>query len=123
MVWTSFYGNVGKLLKMGVQRSDLVGISRYECRGFTDIKYDFQLAPSLSLLWDLKGNVIDFKEYSYRYYNQLYNLDYRYLENFVNLYDGKFLLCFEKNFQDCHRNLLRKFINYYVGKEVVREFF
>lgn len=122
MVYTSYYGNVPRLLAAGFSKSDFIGISRYQCKFLPDIHYELQLAPGLSYLWDLKGNVITPGTYARRYYDHLYSLDYRYLQEFGDIFAGKILLCFEKNHLECHRHLLAKFVNWYNNDLIVQEY-
>lgn len=141
MIFTSFYGNVEKLIfEKSVKNSDLVIVSRYQPGCFVNCdeivdefgnlkkpKNEFyyksceMLKPSLSLLWSLKNNLISWKEYCYKYYGQLYDLDFRFWEKFEDNFDGKILLCYEKDFKKCHRYLIGKFYKWYSGKNIVEE--
>lgn len=142
MILTSYYGNVGNLISGGnFKNTDLVIVSRYvngcfvNCDEIVDqfgnlkkTKNEFYykscefLKPSLGLLWNYKNNLISWKEYCYKFYSMLYDLDYRFWENFEKNFDGKVLLCYEKDFKKCHRYLIGKFYKWYSGKDIFKEF-
>lgn len=123
MVYTSYFGNVKNLLNSGFEKSDLIRISLYDCNWFSGLNVEKKLFVRVSDLWNLKSGVIDWKEFSLNYYNKLYNLEWYWLnEIFLKKYDNKVLLCFEKDYKYCHRGLLGKFMNWYFGKIVVKEF-
>ena len=141
MIFTSFYGNMEKLIfEKNVKNSDLVVISRYfpnhfynsdeivdEFGNLKKPKNEFfyksceMLKPSLSLLWRYKNNLVSWDKYCEEFYNQLYNLDYRFWNNFEKNFDGKVLLCYEKNFKKCHRYLVGKFFKWWSGKDIIKE--
>lgn len=121
MIFTSFYGNIRNLIYCkGFKYSDLIGISRYDYNG-EKIKSEKMLAPSLTLLWNYKSGIIDWKEYCLKFYDELYNLDYRFWNNFEKNFDGKVLLCYEKNYKSCHRYLVGKFFKFWTGKDLFQE--
>lgn len=121
MIFTSFYGNIRNLIYVkGFKYSDLIGVSRYDYKG-EYIKSEKMLAPSLTLLWNYKAGIIDWKEYCYKFYNQLYDLDYRFWNDFEKNFDGKVLLCYEKNYKQCHRYLIGKFHKMWTGKDIFKE--
>lgn len=125
MVYTSYYGNIDKLLSSGFDKSDLIGISVYPCKSVSGVKYDERFFPNIGLLWNLKSGVIDFDEYRLEYWKKLYHLSGKNFVNWLNFdveFDGKIFLCFEKNYKCCHRYLLGKFVNWFLGKTVVTEF-
>ena len=123
MIYTSYFGNLENLLKSGFKKSDLVRISYYDCRWCSGLKSEKKLFVNVNRLWELKSGVINWKEFSLEYYNKLYDLEWYWLNyEFLDLYDEKVLLCFEKNYRECHRSLLGKFMNWYFGKVVVKEF-
>lgn len=122
MIFTSYYGNVVNLIyQEKFKVSDLIGISRYKIKEGYNIKYEEKLAPELGLLWSYKNKLISWKEYCLKYYDYLYDLDYRFWNDFEKNFDGKVLLCFEKDYKKCHRYLVSKFCNYWVGKEIMKE--
>lgn len=121
MIYTSYFGNVRNLIyNKGFKYSDLISISRYDKQGF-NIQTEKILAPSLSLLWKYKSNLISWKEYCDEFYNYLYDLDYRFWNDFEKNFDGKVLLCYEKNYKECHRYLIGKFHKFWTGKEIFEE--
>jgi len=121
MIFTSYYGNIRNLIyAKGFKYSDLIGISRYDYKG-EKIESAKILAPSLSLLWLYKSGIIDWEEYCLKFYDQLYNLDYRFWNNFEKNFDGKVLLCYEKDYKKCHRYLVGKFFKFWTGKDLFQE--
>lgn len=117
MVYSSYFGNVGKLFKMGFEKKDLVGISVYKCK-WIEVDYCKELFVKKSDLWSLKNGNMEWREYCLKYYNHLYDLDVRFWMNFEENFNGKVLLCFEKDFRFCHRNLVRKFLKFWNGGEI-----
>lgn len=121
MIFTSYYGNIRNLIYVkNFKYDDLIGISRYDYKG-ENIKTEKMLAPSLSLLWLYKCNLISWKEYCYKFYDEMYKLDYRFWNDFEKNFDGKVLLCYEQNYKNCHRYLVGKFFKYWTGKDLFKE--
>lgn len=125
MIFTSYFSKIPKLIyQEGFKYSDLISISRYDLKNFKlgyEIKSEKKLAPSFSLLWLYKSKIISWKEYCEEFYNQMYNLDYRFWNDFEKNFDGKVLLCYEKDFKYCHRNLVGKFHKFWTGKDIFKE--
>ena len=122
MLYSSYYGNSEKLFNMGFNENQLIRISLYECNWMKDLVCEKNFMVNKSDFIDYKNQVIDWKEYSYRYFNKLYNLEWYWL-NYRMLfeYENCVFMCFEKDFHKCHRGLLMKFLNYYFGKVVMKE--
>ena len=115
MIYTSCYSNVRKLIyEFGFKYQDFIGISIYEPVGF-NIEFEKKLAPKKTDMWLFKNELISWKDYSLKYYDKLYDLEKKYLDNFLETYDGKVLLCYEQSDKFCHRKLLRKFLDWYFG--------
>lgn len=117
MIYTSCYSNIRKLVyEFGFKYPDFVGISIYEPKigveGY-NIEFEKKLAPKKNDMWLFKNGYISWKEYSLKYYDKLYNLEKKYLDTFIDKYDGKVFLCYEQSDKFCHRKLLRKFLSWY----------
>lgn len=115
MIYTSSFSQVSLLEAQGFQFRDMVGISRYECRdawlrGLTYVK---ELAPSKKLLNGYKNGKYTWREFSYEFFRQMYNLEWLFWRDFVRNFDGKVLLCYEEKPDHCHRNLVRVFLNWF----------
>lgn len=125
MIFTSYFSKVPKLIyEKNFKFSDLISVSRYDLIQYQlgyNIKSEKNLAPSISLLWLYKNKLIDWKEYCEKFYNQLYDLDYRFWNDFEKNFDGKVLLCYEKDFKHCHRYLIGKFHEFWTGKKIFTE--
>ena len=121
MIYTSYFGNVGNLFRMGFSKEDLVGISVYKCKWLEDIQYCKELMVKKTWLWDLKNNLIEWEDYKKLYINNLYNQDIHFWWDFEKNFDGKVLLCFEKNYHECHRSLVGLFCKWYFFKDMVEE--
>lgn len=117
MIYTSYFGNV-KRIKEEKPELKIIGISLYECK-FVNCDYEKNLAPTYSMLWNFKNGLIDWKEYCLKFYDMLYDLDYRYLNNFQKTFDGYVLCCYEKSDERCHRKLVRKFLKWWNGTEII----
>lgn len=121
MIYSSYYGNVKNLFKMGFKKADLVGISVYPCKYLEDIYYEKKLFVNKGDLWLLKNNIITWSEYAKKYYDKLYNLEWLFWENFEKNFDEKVFLCFEKENKFCHRKLVKKFYEFWTGKNNFEE--
>ena len=123
MIYTSYYSNVRKLIyEFGFKYQDFIGISIYEPVGF-NIEFEKKLAPNKTDMWLFKNELISWKDYSLKYYDKLYDLEKKYLDNFLDKYDGKVLLCYEQSDKFCHRKLLRNFLRWYFCCDVpIKEF-
>ena len=75
------------------------------------------LAPSLSLLNDIKSNKINWDEYTFRYYKETLSQ-----LNPYKIYDDlkdNVILCYEKPNQHCHRFLVRDWIYDELGIKIL----
>lgn len=105
MIYTSYYANLRNL-----DMDRCIGISNSMPRHIHLPTYP-KLFPPYSILHKWRTKEISWKEFSIGYYNSILRfLDPEYIE--AALYD-KILLCWERNQEECHRSLVRKWLNYH----------
>lgn len=123
MIFTSYYGNVKNILSDGFDRGQLIRISLCPCNGFRDLASEEKFFVNRNDFIDYKNNIISWKEYCLKYYNHLYDLEWVFYQyQLLKKYNNKVLLCFEKDYHQCHRGLLIKFLNWWYGYKVIEEY-
>lgn len=105
MIYTSYFGNI-KNLPDGYK---LICISRICPKGMK-IKMYGKLAPSQSLLTDYKSGLLSWEEYTNRYKEETLSLlsPQKVVEELGN---NVILLCYEKPEDNCHRHIIRDWLN------------
>jgi len=102
MIYTSYFGNIGKLKNAGIIP---VNIAQYQPSWFRGDSIK-ELAPSPSLFRELKDKMITEKEFNRRYFNQINKLNKNEILNKINqIGEEVALLCYEKNIDECHRKI------------------
>lgn len=122
MVFSSYFGNVNNLFKKGFKKEDLVRISVYKCKWLPDVDFCEELFVKKNWLWEYKSGLMEWEEYKYKYFDYLYSeVDMKFWWNFEKKFNGKVLLCFEKNSKFCHRGLVKIFYKWLMGKDIIKE--
>jgi len=80
MIYTSYFGNIGKLKNAGIIP---VNIAQYQPSWFRGDSIK-ELAPSPSLFRELKDKMITEKEFNRRYFNQINKLNKNEILNKIN---------------------------------------
>ena len=117
ILYTTYYSNLKQLpdnsIKITVSRYPPIRPSKYP-----NIKHCKGLAPTIGLYRDyIKHSSIDWETFKERYYNQMENN--RITQKYLNLIhehvalkkNDIILICYEKNFNKCHRSLIAKKID------------
>ncbi len=104
-IYTSYFA---KLKNIDITKYKPYAISRYLPKGI-NVNQIIELAPTSHLLKKWKDNKIDWEEYSEEYCWGLESIN---LEKvFESIPNNSILLCYEKNYKQCHRDLLSQYIN------------
>ena len=120
MIYTSNFSKIRDLIyHHGFKYSDLVGVSSSKPDIGFKINWCEELAPKLGNLIVYKANLMSWKEYAEKYYNQLYDMEWVFWRDFEANFDGKVLLCYEKDYKHCHRYLIGKFFEWWSCKSGV----
>lgn len=100
MIYTSYWAKLKK-----IPRSiHAISICRYPPPGEWTNCYRF--IPSMRLYNRYKSKEIDFKTFCDEYYQQIVNSE----ENIFYKLNNCVLLCYEKNPNECHRSVARKYL-------------
>ena len=122
MIYSSYFGKVNELLRRGFKKEDFIGICVYKCNWLKDIKYCEELMVKKSWLWNYKNGLIEWEEYRKKYLEYLYGgVSLKFWWDFKKNFDGKILLCYEKNYNFCHRKLVGDFYFYMFGEKIIKE--
>lgn len=116
MIFSSYFGNVERLRKNGVPENNFIGISLYKCKFENIVRYEQSVCSDEEVFWYYKKGLINWEEYCLKYYNKLHNLGDKFWEDFLVKFNGKVLLCYEKNVKECHRYLLGKYLYWRIGR-------
>lgn len=130
--YTSYYSNFRNIPKdylcIGISRFVPIEFKNSDYRNFIWASDNF-LAPSESLLYDIKSDKITQEEYSKRYIEELIKsvpikTKYENLLDWIIAFDSEIsfheanwkavvFMCYEKPTDFCHRHILRKLLNNY----------
>ena len=107
MIYTSYFGNIGKLKKEGIIPVNIAQYQPYWFRG-ESIK---ELAPSPSLFRESKDKMITEREFNLRYFKQISKLNKEEILDKINkIGEDVALLCYEKNIDECHRKIVGEWL-------------
>ena len=104
MIYTSYFSNWRNFPK----NFKTVSISRFNQKWIKVDYHEITLAPSVDILMKYKNNEISEEEYDNLYLKELEKLDPKEIEK---KYQNSIFLCYEKEGEFCHRNILRKWLN------------
>lgn len=106
MIYTSYYGNLKNL-----QGKRLVSVSQGYPKTIELEQCNF-LKPTWDIIMKTKSGEMTSEEYNVKYNKQLNNTNLNKLKTLYENYEGDIvLLCWEKDWNDCHRKNISDWLN------------